>query len=132
MFTPRYPAAGYPLPVATKKKYFLFTVEDGKRLPRIAMRSWTFVVTVGLLLTLLSIIDRGGLSTASGPCEFTVNTPQLNVRAEPSAAAPQVQTLGQGARITATNIVTAGFRKVSDGHWALDGYLTPVAGSTCV
>ena len=118
--------------MATQKRYFLFVTEEGKRLPRIALRSWSFVVVMGLLITLVSIIDRGGLSTESGPCEFTVNTPSLNVRAEPNAAAPQVQQLGQGVQITATNIVTAGFRKVSDGHWALDGYLTPVAGSTCV
>jgi hypothetical protein len=124
---------GYPRAVA-KRKYLIFEVEDGKKVPKLAVRSWSFVVVLGILLTLISIVDRGGLAVlpGSGTCSFTVNTAPLNVRAEPSVTAPQVAQLTQGAQVGATNIVTGGFRKLADGQWALDQYLTPVPGSSCV
>lgn len=122
-------------------------MEEGKRLPRIPMRSWTFVVVVGALLALMSIIDRGGLATvsaatatgtaatgtgtAAGSCTVTVNTGTLNVRADPTVTSAQVQQLLEGVAVAATTTVVSGFRELSDGHWALDQYLTPVPGATC-
>lgn len=131
------PPAGtdrYP-PFVAKRRYSIFTREEGKRLPRIAMRSWTFVVVVGVLLTVLSVIDRGGLATArsaGGMCRFAVDTATLNVRAEPSVTSAQVDQLARGVEVSATSILTGGFRKLSEGHWALDQYLTPLVGATCV
>jgi hypothetical protein len=113
------------------RTFGLIQSEEGKRLPRLRMRSWAFVVVAGLVLALLAILDRGGLAVANGPCEFSVNTPTLNVRAGPSAAAAEVSQLSQGTQVPATNVLTAGFRKLSDGRWALDSYLTPVSGSVC-
>lgn len=117
-----------------KRKYLIFEVEDGKKMPKIAIKSWGFVLVLGILLTVISIIDRGGLALVpeSGKCSFTVNTAPLNVRSEPSVTAPQVAQLTQGTQLGATNIVTGGFRKLADGQWVLDQYLTPVPGSSCV
>lgn len=124
-----------------KRRYLIFTMEEGKKLPRIPMRSWTFVVVVGALLALMSIIDRGGLSTAPAAapasadpavaCSVTVNTSTLNVRAEPTVTSAQVQQLLQGVDVAATTTVVGGFRELSEGHWAQDQYLTPVPGATC-
>lgn len=117
-----------------KRKYLIFEVEDGKKVPKLAVKSWGFVVVLGILLTLISIVDRGGLALrpGTGTCSFTVNTAPLNVRAQPSVTAPQVAQLTQGTTLSATNIITGGFRKLTDGQWVLDQYLTPVPGSSCV
>jgi len=124
---------GYPRWVA-KRKYLIFEFEEKKKVPKLAVKSWGFVVVMGVLLTVISIFDRGGLALlpGSGTCSFTVNTAPLNVRSQPTVTAPQVTQLTQGAQVGATNIVTGGFRKLADGQWALDQYLTPVPGSSCV
>jgi hypothetical protein len=118
-----------------KRRYFVFKEDGGGKL-RIDFRSWPFVIVIGVLLTLLSIIDRGGLdavrSVVTGTtCSFTVTGDEVNVRADATATSAPVQKLDKGATITGTKTVTNVFRQLADGHWVLDGYLTPVSGSTC-
>lgn len=125
-----------------KRKYLIFTMEEGKRLPRIPMRSWTFVVVVGVVLAVMAMIDRGGLgagplvptapvTTVENTCSVVVTSSTLDVRAEPTATAAQVEQLNHGVHMAATTVLTGGFRKLSDGHWALDQFLTPVPGAAC-
>ncbi len=118
-----------------KRRYFILKETGGGKL-RVDFRSWPVVIVIGLLLTLLSIIDRGGLGDVTpvvqGPaCSFTVNGDAVNVRSDASAASPSVQRLERGQIVTATKTVTNGFRQMANGTWVLDGLLTPVPGSTC-
>ncbi|MCW2720245.1 MAG: hypothetical protein QOG20_5032 [Pseudonocardiales bacterium] len=99
-------------------------------------KGWTGVVIFGLLLALVAVIDRGGLSavtpsSGSTGCALRVTVAELNVRSSPSQTAPQVQTLAQGATVDGTRVVTGGFRQLADGHWVFDQYVTPMPGSTC-
>jgi hypothetical protein len=118
-----------------KRKYFVFKEDGGGKL-RMDFRSWPFVIVIGLLLTLLSLIDRGGVDAVSSAvtgttCSFTVTGDDVNVRPDATATSEPVQKLNKGTTITATKTVTNGFRQLADGRWVLDGYLTPVPGSTC-
>jgi uncharacterized protein YgiM (DUF1202 family) len=118
-----------------KHKYFVFKEEGGGKL-RLDFRSWAVVIVIGVLLTLLSIIDRGGVdavrsAVAGTTCSFTVTGDEVNVRSDATSTSVPVQKLGKGATITATTTVTNGFRQLADGTWVLDGYLTPVPGTTC-
>ena len=118
-----------------KRKYFVFKETGGGKL-RVDFRSWPLVIVIGVLLTLLSIIDRGGVdavrsAVASSTCSFTVTGDEVNVRPDATATSLPVQKLQKGTTITATKTVANGFRQLADGHWVLDGYLTPVPGATC-
>jgi hypothetical protein len=120
--------------MAKKRYLFFIEAEGGKR--RFNFRSWSFVIVVGLLLALLSIIDRGGLAAVrsapvSASCSFTVTGDGVNVRSQSTATSPQVQQLAKGDTIKATTTVANGFRQLVDGDWVLDGYLTPTPGTTC-
>jgi len=118
-----------------KRKYFILKESGGGKL-RVDFRSWPLVIIIGLLLTILSIIDRGGLGDVNAvvhgtACSFTVNGDAVNVRSGATAASPPVQKLVRGQTVTATKTVTNGFRQMADGTWVLDGLLTPVPGSVC-
>jgi hypothetical protein len=120
--------------MAKRKYWFFIEGDDGKR--RFNFRSWPFVIVVGLLLAFLSIIDRGGFAAVrSAPtgssCSFTVTGDGVNVRSQATATSPQVQQLTKGTTVTGTPTVSNGFRQLADGDWVLDGYLTPVSGTTC-
>lgn len=118
-----------------KRKYFIMKESGGKL--RVDFRSWPLVIVIGVLLTILSLIDRGGLAettttaTPGTTCEFTVNGDAVNVRTGATAASPSVQKLDRGQTVVATKTVTNGFRQMADGTWVLDGLLTPVPGSVC-
>jgi hypothetical protein len=102
-----------------------------------SFRSWTFVLIAGGLLTVIAILDRGGLgdstSSADGStgCQLEVAAAELNVRSGPSQEATLVETLRQGDRVDGTRVVTDGFRELEDGRWASDQFLTPLPGTTC-
>jgi uncharacterized protein YgiM (DUF1202 family) len=118
-----------------KRRYFLFIAEENKRW-RLNYRGWPFVIIIGLILAVLSLIDRGGLGEVTTvvqgqACSFTVNGNDVNVRTGATAAAPAVQKLPQGQTVVATKTVTNGFRQMADGTWVLDSFLTPVPGSVC-
>jgi len=119
-----------------KRKYFVLKETTEGKL-RVDFRSWPLVIIIGLLLTILSIIDRGGLGQATAvvqgkACSFTVNGDAVNVRTGATAASPSVQKLARGQTVVATKTVTTGFRQLADGTWVLDELLTPVPGSPCI
>jgi hypothetical protein len=118
-----------------KRKYFIFKETGGGKL-RVDFRSWPLVIVIGVLLTILSLIDRGGLgeipAVVQAPaCSFTVNGDAVNVRTGATAASPSVQKLARGQTVVATKTVTNGFSQMADGTWVLDGLLTPVPGNVC-
>jgi hypothetical protein len=101
------------------------------------LKGWPLVIILGLLLAVVAVVDRGGLdavaptSDGSTGCQLRVTVAELNVRDGPSQQAGSVQTLAQGATVDGTNVLTAGFRQLKDGHWVFDQYVTPIAGSLC-
>jgi uncharacterized protein YgiM (DUF1202 family) len=118
-----------------KRKYFIFKQVEGNGL-RVDFRSWAFVIVIGLLLALISIIDRGGVAAVGSAvggvtCGFTVNGDTVNVHTEATASSPSVQQLAKGQAVTGTTTVTNGYRQLENGTWVLESYLTPVPGNTC-
>jgi hypothetical protein len=118
-----------------KRRYFILKETGGGKL-RVDFRSWPLVIVIGLILAILSLIDRGGLGdtttvVAGQACSFTVIGTDVNVRTGASAASPAVQKLNQGDTVAGTKTVTNGFRQMVGGAWVLDGLLTPVPGSVC-
>ena len=109
---------------------------DGGGKLRVDFRSWPLVIVIGLILAVLSLIDRGGLDEATSvaegqACTFTVIGTDVNVRTGATAASPAVQKLNQGRHVVATKTVTNGFRQMVGGAWVLDTLLTPVPGTVC-
>ena len=118
-----------------KRRYFILKETGGGKL-RVDFRSWGLVIVIGLLLAVLSLIDRGGLGDTTTvvegqACSFTVNGNDVNVRTGATAASPSVQKLPQGQTVVATKTVINGFRQMADGTWVLDSLLTPVPGTVC-
>lgn len=102
-------------------------------------KGWTFVLILAGLLTLLAMIDRGGMEAAQvtqaeegANCRFEVTIDNLNVRTEPrlDGNAP-VQTVSRGQVLAGTPTVTNGYRELDGGLWALDQHLALTPGSTC-
>ena len=117
-----------------KRRYFIMKETGGKL--RVDFRSWPLVIVIGLILAVLSLIDRGGLgdtttAVAGQTCSFTANGAEVNVRTGATAASPSVQKLDQGQTVVATKTVINGFRQTAEGTWVLDSLLTPVPGSVC-
>jgi hypothetical protein len=118
-----------------KRRYFILKETGGGKL-RVDFRSWPLVIVIGLILAVLSLIDRGGLDEATAvgegqACTFTVTGTDVNVRTGATAASPAVQKLNQGDTVVATTTVTNGFRQMVGGAWVLDTLLTPVPGTVC-
>lgn len=118
-----------------KRRYFLLTTEEGKKFPRIDTKSWAFVVLLGVLLTVLALLDRGSVDVAradgSTGCQLEVTTDQLNVRAGPAAGAEPLDTVTRGQLLDGTTTVVDGFRELEDGRYVADEFLTPVPGTDC-
>ena len=117
-----------------KRRYFIMKETSGKL--RVDFRSWPLVIVIGLILAVLSLIDRGGLDEATAvvedqACTFTVIGTDVNVRTGATAASPAVQKLNQGETVVGTTTVTNGFRQMVGGAWVLDTLLTPVPGTVC-
>lgn len=94
-------------------------------------RRWPFAIILGLLLGISALINKGTLAPEGfvSPCQMTVvNTDLLPVRDEPNASAqPKAEyNLKRGDQRGATTTVQNGYRKLSDGNWALDTYLQPL------
>lgn len=118
-----------------KRRYFLLITDEKKKLPRIDTRGWAFVAVLGVLITVLALVDRGSLeidpADGSTGCQLEVTTDQLNVRAGPDAETELIGTLARGQLLDGTTTVTDGFRELEDGRWAADEFLTPVPGTVC-
>jgi hypothetical protein len=101
-------------------------------------RGWPFVIVAGVLLTVLALLDRGGLSeevgraTDSTVCRVEVSAETLNVRAGPSTQAALLEVVARGTILDATRTVSDGFRELADGRWAADEFLTPLEGTSCL
>ncbi|MBA2323021.1 MAG: hypothetical protein H0V92_03020 [Pseudonocardiales bacterium] len=95
-------------------------------------RKWPFALGLGLVLGLLALIDKGTLAADQGltsTCQVTVvDTELLPVRSEPDAAAQPTAkyNLKRGEQRGVTTTLQNGYRKLSDGNWALDRYLRPL------
>ena len=105
-----------------------------KRAEKHWSRRWPFAIGLGVLLGISALINRGTLAPEgfASPCQVTVvNTDLLPVRSEPDASLrPKAEyNLRRGDQRGATNTVQNGYRKLSDGNWALDTYLKPLAPS---
>ena len=106
-----------------------------------AFRGWAFVVVAGVVLTVLALIDQGGVGaiTPSGDADGStgcvvlvqVANDELNLRDAPSVDANQVGQLANGSRVDATTEVQGDFRRLEDGRWAATQFLVPEPGSTC-
>jgi uncharacterized protein YgiM (DUF1202 family) len=103
-------------------------------------RSWFFVIALGSVLAVLSLISRGDLESTPVPdadgstgCVMVVQVTEdeLNLREGPSLSSPRVGALPNGARVDATTTVESGYRQLEDGSWAAAEYLIPEAGSSC-
>jgi hypothetical protein len=106
------------------------------KLEKSTFKGWAFVVFAGVVLTIIAMLDRGGLEQVQGAdgstgCELEVTVEELNVRSGPSQQAQLVETLVRGDRVDGTRVVTDGFRELEGGRWAVDQYLTPLPGTTC-
>jgi hypothetical protein len=103
-------------------------------------RSWFFVIVLGSILAVLSLLERGSLEGAFVPdadgstgCVMVVQVTEdeLNLREGPSLNSPRVGALPNGARVDATTTVENGYRQLEDGTWGAAEYLVPEAGSAC-
>lgn len=106
---------------------------DGK-----ILKTWTFVLFLGAILSVLALIHRGGLGAlqiapadSSAACQFEVTIDNLNVRPAPSLDNAPAQTFNRGTRIVGTVTTQNGYRELKGGLWALDQHLAPVPGSPC-
>ncbi|MBC8090947.1 MAG: SH3 domain-containing protein [Pseudonocardia sp.] len=105
-------------------------------LKRPSYRGWTFVIILGVVLAVIALIHQVATQdtdpVGSTGCRLEVTTDDLNVRAGPSQAAEQLDTVVRGDVLDGTATVTDGFRELADGRWVADQFLTPVPGTDCL
>ncbi|GEL16188.1 hypothetical protein [Pseudonocardia asaccharolytica] len=98
-------------------------------------RGWTFVLVAGVVLTVLAMIDRGGLTglaTGRTGCVMTVTATEVNIRSAPGTELAPVGVLREGDQVDAERVVTNGFRQLAgEDRWVYDASLTPTTGSRC-
>ncbi|MBA2310553.1 MAG: SH3 domain-containing protein [Pseudonocardiales bacterium] len=100
-------------------------------------RGWGFVALLTIALTIAVFASRGGFETVgsglSDPsgCRVEVIGDTLNVRTEPSVAAPVAETLRRGDLRPAQKVTLNGFRKLADNRWASEQFLRTVPGANC-
>ncbi|HWC83987.1 MAG TPA: SH3 domain-containing protein [Pseudonocardiaceae bacterium] len=93
------------------------------------------LVILGLLVVVVIIfVARGGKNSSaqggsSGQCQVQVVADVLNVRSSPDGNASVVQKLSSGTTVGASSTVQAGYRELSDGHWAATQFLKNVSGN---
>jgi hypothetical protein len=104
-----------------------------------SVKGWGAVLTGGILLAVLALVDlpRDGATTGSATadgstgCQLQVTAAELRVRSGPSVDTDPLETLTQGAVVDGTTEVTDGFRKLEGNGWAANEFLVPIAGTTC-
>lgn len=104
-----------------------------------SVKGWGAVITGGLLLAVLALIDLpDGGTTAAGAtadgstgCQLQVTAAELRVRSGPSIDTDPLETLTQGAVVDGTTEVTDGFRRLEGNRWVANEFLVPVAGTSC-
>lgn len=106
---------------------------------RQSVKGWGAVLTGGILLAVLALMDLPaggttvGSATADGStgCQMQVTAAELRVRSGPSINTDPLETLTQGTIVDGTTEVTDGFRKLEGDRWAANEFLVPVAGTAC-
>lgn len=106
---------------------------------RQSVKGWGAVLTGGILLAVLALLDLPGDGTTVGSatadgstgCQMQVTAAELRVRSGPSINTDPLDTLTQGTVVDATTEVTDGFRKLEGDRWAANEFLVPVAGTVC-
>lgn len=68
----------------------------------------------------------GTAASGSGGCAYTVTADALNVRSGPSQQDAVVGSLAHGKKVTASDTVQHGYRKLGDNRWAAKKFLAPV------
>ena len=105
-----------------------------------SVTGWGAVITGGLLLAVLALIDlpagsgtspAGSTADGSTGCQLQVTIAELRVRSGPSVDTDPLETLTQGTVVDGTPEVTDGFRRLEGNRWAANEFLVPVAGTTC-
>jgi hypothetical protein len=103
-----------------------------------SMTGWGAVITGGLLLAVLALVDSPGGGTAgvrsadgSTGCQLQVTAAEVRVRSGPSIDTEPLDTLTQGTVVDGTTEVTDGFRRLEGDRWAADEFLVPLAGTSC-
>ena len=104
-----------------------------------SVKGWGAVLTGGLLLAVLALIDAprdgttpaGATADGSTGCQLQVTAAELRVRSGPSINTDPLETLTQGAVVDGTTEVTDGFRRLEGDRWAANEFLVPVAGTAC-
>ncbi len=103
-----------------------------------ATRGWGAVISGGILLAILALMDAPGddtgtVATADGStgCQLQVTAAELRVRSGPSIDTDPLDTLTQGAVVDGTTEVTDGFRRLEGDRWAANEFLVPLAGTSC-
>jgi hypothetical protein len=91
-------------------------------------RGWPFAAVIGLALGILVLMDDSSTDSA---CRMMVTGDVLSERANPDPSASSVTELHRGQVVDATTELNNGYRKLADGNWGLDTYLTPVPKSKC-
>lgn len=104
-----------------------------------SVRGWGAVITGGLLLAVLALMDlpaggttpAGATADGSTGCQLQVTAAELRVRSGPSINTDPLETLTQGAVVDGTTEITDGFRRLEGDRWAANEFLVPVAGTAC-
>lgn len=120
---------------AMAKRGYSLLVKEVEGRKRLNTKSWAFVVLLGVLLTVVALLDRGSLETTradgSTGCQLEVTTDQLNIRVGPAVDAESDGTVTRGQLLDGTTTVVDGFRELEDGRYVADEFLTPVPGTDC-
>ncbi len=124
-----------PFPGVTlaKRKYFILKETGGGKL-RVDFRSWPFVIVIGLVLAILSMIDRGGLGEAPpvAPRQHVLLHRRTAMR---STCAPAPRRRRRRCRSSSAGRPswpprpsTNGFRQMADGTWVSGQAVDPRSG----
>ncbi|GGP59131.1 SH3 domain-containing protein [Saccharothrix coeruleofusca] len=94
------------------------------------------VIVLGVLATAGAMyVANGGerLGTRPAPegCRVVVITDTLDVRSGPARTQPIVSTLRRGTVVPAGAAVHNGFRRLAEGKWVADEFVTPTEDSAC-
>ncbi|MEU5691189.1 SH3 domain-containing protein [Actinosynnema sp. NPDC020468] len=76
-------------------------------------------------------VGRGAKVETVADCEVTVTADVLNVRSGPADTLPIVSTMARDAVVRADRVVENGFRRLDDGKWVNEAFVTPTSDSSC-
>ncbi|WP_134731422.1 SH3 domain-containing protein [Amycolatopsis nivea] len=94
------------------------------------------LIIIGVVAAVVVIYAFGqkGRADAQGSptgCKVSVTADVLNARETAAGNGKVVGKYLRGAEFDAQPVVQNGFRKVADGKWVADSFVTPVSGAKC-